>query len=87
MRIDKISHTEHFGSVTLSREELILIANAVYSKFIKDVKEPKETVSKLYSSIIIARDLVDYGGLDSFSIESLAKLHGLIEREEDGSEN
>ena len=87
MRIDKISHIEHFGSVTLSREELILITNAVYGKFIKDVKEPKKTASKLYSSLVIACDLVDYSGLDSFSIESLAKLHGLIEREKDGSES
>lgn len=78
MRINGIKANE--VNVILSADELTMFANLMYyyKKNWKDGKEmskPNERFYGTYAQILTARDLCQYGHLDSFTLDRLLELN------------
>lgn len=77
MRINEVQNKK--VNVTLDSDELVLIGNLMYFyetnlKLVEpDNSGPTTKFHELYSSVILARDLCQYGGLDSFSMKHMVK--------------
>lgn len=77
MRINEIRSKE--VDVTLSAGELVMLGNIMYfyEKNLKaiepDSREPNEQFHDLNAAVIIARDLSQYGNLDSFSLKKIVQ--------------
>lgn len=77
MRINEIRKKE--VNVTLNADELVMLGNLMY--FYEKNKEtiepgkkpPNAAFHDLNASVIIARDLCQYGGLDSFSLKHIVR--------------
>lgn len=77
MRINEVRNKE--VDATLDADELVLISNLMhfYEKNLKTIeptsRKPNEKFHELNASVIIARDLCQYGNLDSFSLKCIVK--------------
>lgn len=74
MVIENISKEKRRVTISLSSDELVKIGNVMHlaendEKFSKD-----ELFFMLYSDIVLARDICQYGHLDSFSYGRVAEL-------------
>lgn len=68
MHIEKIEH-DNFVETKLDAEEVKCLCEALYSAYYDNEDNP--IFSKLYSELIIARDLCLYGHLDNFGIANV----------------
>lgn len=68
MNIEKIEHDDCVN-VTLDTEEVKCLCEALYGAFYDNEDNP--VFRKLYSELIIARDICLYGHLDDFGIASV----------------
>lgn len=76
MRINSVGDNK--ADISLNAEELGMLANVLYfyekySASEKDFKKPNEVFHNLSAQIIIARDICQYGHLDSFSTSCVIK--------------
>ena len=70
MNIQKISKKKREAIVSLSADELVKICNALYGA---EDSHKNELYYRLYSDMTIARDLCQYGHIDDFCLEQIAK--------------
>ena len=70
MNIQKISKKKREAIVSLSADELVKICNALYN--VEDSHKNK-LYYKLYSDLMIARDMCQYGHIDNFCFEQITK--------------
>lgn len=103
MRINEVRDRK--VDVTLDADELVLMGNIMhfYEKNIQaqepDSREPNAKFHEMNASVIIARDLCQYGNLDTFSIKhmvrhkiaanpgtGLAKFCEALKKEEEGKD-
>lgn len=80
MRINEVRTRE--ADVTLNADELVMIHNMLYfySRFHHmdpDASKPGQRFHELYIDVNIAKDLCQYGHLDSFSIDQLI-MHSIM---------
>lgn len=78
MRINGIKANE--VNVTLTADELTMFANLMYYykknwNNVKDASKPNERFYGTYAQILTARDLCQYGHLDSFTLDRLLELN------------
>lgn len=74
MNIKKISKEDNEVIVSLSTDELVKICNVLYNAKEDD---KNELYYKLYSEMMIARDMCQYGHIDNFCISRIVKCRGL----------
>lgn len=78
MNIQNISKEERQVTVTLNADELVAICNAMYScKAQKDMQN--DLFYRLYSDMMIARDLCQYGHIDQFCLDCINDCRGKIQ--------
>lgn len=75
MNIKSISKKDKEVIVSLSSDELVKLGNVLYNAKEED---KNRLYYKLYGEIIIARDLSQYGQIDGFSFERIAKCREKI---------
>lgn len=71
MNIQRISKYEREVTVDLSADDLVMICNALHYQF--NEKEDKENFCRLYSDMMMARDLCQYGQVDDFCLQNIIK--------------
>lgn len=82
MNIQNISKTDKKVVVELNSDDLINICNALYAVF--DKEKGRSRFLQLYSDLMMARDLCQYGHLDDFSLQSIVKCRNSSEQGLDG---
>ena len=70
MNIQSISKKDREVTVTLSADELVKICNLLYSTA---DNEKNDLYYNLYSEMMIARDMCQYGHIDNFCLENIVK--------------
>lgn len=70
MNIQKISKKKREVVVSLSADELVKICNALYN--VED-SHKNELYYKLYSEMMISRDMCQYGHIDDSCLEQVTK--------------
>ena len=83
MNIKKIEHDDCVN-VTLDTEEVKCLCEAFYGAFYDNEDNP--VFRKLYSELIIARDICLYGHLDDFSIASVVSCKDIKKISEQAKE-
>ena len=76
MNIEKISKENREVTVRLDADELVLICNAFYVQY--KGKGSEDSFFKLYSDMMIARDLCQYGNIDNFCLRNIIKCRNEI---------
>ncbi len=80
MNIQSISKRDREVTVELSADDLIIICNALYAK--SKEERDNDYFMQLYSDMMMARDLCQYGHVDDFClhniVKSRSKLRGLL---------
>lgn len=76
MNITSISKEDREVKVSLTADELILLCNMIHEQ--QKEKDNDEKLLQLYSEMMIARDLCQYGNLDNFSLQSIVKCRNSI---------
>ena len=79
MDIKKLSKEERMAIVELSADDLVMICNALYGQY--EEKKDNENFSRLYSDMMIARDLCQYGHIDNFCLSRINKSRNAVENE------
>lgn len=74
MNIQNISKKDSEVIVSLSADELVKICNVLYNA--KD-EDKNALYLKLYSEMMIARDMCQYGHIDDFCLSRIVKCRGL----------
>lgn len=74
MKIENISKKNNEVNVTLSSEELVKICNALFA--IRHDCKDNPIYHRLYSDMVIARDLSQYGQLNNCSIAKIVEQRG-----------
>lgn len=74
MNISSISKKDKEVVVSLSADELVKLCNVLYSTKEED---KNELYHKLYSEMMIARDMCQYGHIDNFCLASIVKCRGI----------
>lgn len=82
MNIQNISKTDKKVVVELNSDDLVNICNSLYATYDRDKKNPR--FLQLYSDLMMARDLCQYGHLDDFSLQSIVKCRNSSEQGLDG---
>ena len=77
---EKILKEEGEVTVVLSSAELVTICNAFYAVLNKDkdVDFNKRSTSKLYSEMIIANSICQYGHIDDFDLNQIVKHRKVV---------
>ena len=75
MEILNISKKEREVVVTLNSDELVKLCNTMYNAKESD---KNNLFYKLYSELMIARDLSQYGHIDDFCLERIIENRGKI---------
>lgn len=70
MNIQSMSKKERSVTMELSADELVMICNALYGQSKTDKKNEK--FLQLYSDMMMARDLCQYGHVDNFCLHRIA---------------
>ena len=82
MNIENISKEKGEVLVRLSKDNLVVICNALY----RQTQENKENILQLYSDMMMARDLCQYGHVDNFCLHNIVKcrseLRGLLSEDD-----
>lgn len=76
MNIQNISKEKKEATIKLSADDLVIICNALYAQF--DEKKEKENFLQLYSDVMMARDLCQYGHVDDFCLSNIVKCRNSI---------
>lgn len=80
MNIQSISKRDREVTVELSADDLIIICNALYAQ--SKEERDNDYFMQLYSDMMMARDLCQYGHVDDFClhniVKSRSKLRGLL---------
>lgn len=71
MNIQTISKEKRKVTVELTADDLVTICNALYAQ--SDEKKHYETFMQLYSDMMMARDLCQYGHVDNFCLHNIVK--------------
>lgn len=71
MNIHTISKENKNVTVELTADDLVIICNALYAQ--SDEKKQHETFMQLYSDMMMARDLCQYGHVDNFCLHNIVK--------------
>ncbi len=74
MNIQNISKKDSEVTVSLSADELVKICNVLYNTKEDD---KNELYYKLYSEMMIARDMCQYGHIDNFCLSRIVSCRGL----------
>lgn len=70
MKIENISKSNEQVTMTLNKDELVLLCNTMYYAEKASVDEVKrELFHKVYADLIIAKDLCQYGHIDDFDFK------------------
>lgn len=84
MNIQNISKEKRNVIVELEADDLVMICNALYSQL--EEKKNREPFLQLYSDMMMARDLCQYGHVDDFCLHNIVKcrneLRGLLSKED-----
>lgn len=84
MVIKEMSKEKREVTVELTADELVLLENALYQQYkIKNDKN-KENLLKLYSDVITAENLCQYGHIDNFALHNIVKLRNDVGEGLDG---
>lgn len=75
MDIQNISKKDSSVTVELTADDLVLICNAMHAQ---QNDKSKEKFLRLYSDMMIARDLCQYGHLDNFVLHRIATCRNEI---------
>lgn len=76
MNIENISKEKGEVLVKLSATDLVAICNALYRQ--TKEQENKENILQLYSDMMMARDLCQYGHIDDFCLRNIVRCRGGI---------
>lgn len=84
MNIQTISKEKREVMVELTANDLAIICNALYAQL--GEKKHSDTFMQLYSDMMMARDLCQYGHVDDFCLHNIVKcrseLKGLLSEED-----
>lgn len=88
MNIQNISKKERSVTVELSADDLVMICNALYGQ--SETEKKNERFLQLYSDMMMARDLCQYGHVDNFCLHRIAicrngigeGLNGVLSKED-----
>lgn len=70
MNIQSISKNEKV-TIDLSPDDLVIICNAMYCQ--PDEVKNKKSFCTIYSDMMMARDLCQYGHIDDFCLQNIVK--------------
>jgi hypothetical protein len=76
MNIENISKEKGEVLVRLSKDDLVGICNALYRQ--TEEQENKENILQLYSDMMMARDLCQYGHIDDFCLQNIVRYRSGI---------
>lgn len=76
MNIQNISKENKETVVKLSADDLTIICNALYAQLPESQKN--ERLLQLYSDMMIARDLCQYGHIDNFCLQNVVQCRNSI---------
>lgn len=76
MNIQNISKNKREIMTELSADDLVIICNALYSQLAE--KRGDENFLRLYSDMMMARDLCQYGHVDNFCLSNIVKCRNNI---------
>ena len=82
MNIQNISKDKGKTTIELSADELVIICNALYSQL--DEKKDSDRFLQLYSDMMLARDLCQYGHVDNFCLSNIVECRNSMENGLDG---
>lgn len=82
MNIQNISKDKREATIELSADDLVIICNALYSQL--DEKKSDEKFFQLYSDMMMARDICQYGHVDNFCLHNIVKCRNSVENGLDG---
>ncbi len=82
MNIQNISKDKREATIELSADDLVIICNALYSQL--DEKKSDEKFLQLYSDMMMARDICQYGHVDNFCLHNIVKCRNSVENGLDG---
>ena len=71
MNIQNISKEKRNVIVELEADDLVMICNALYSQL--EEKNNNDNFLQLYSDMMMARDLCQYGHIDNFCLSNIVK--------------
>lgn len=71
MNIHTISKENKNVTVELTADDLVTICNALYAQ--SNEKKHNDTFMQLYSNMMMARDLCQYGHIDDFCLHNIVK--------------
>lgn len=84
MNIQSISKRDREVTVELSADDLIIICNALYAQ--SSEEKDNDYFMQLYSDMMMARDLCQYGHVDNFCLHNIVKcrseLRGLLSEDD-----
>lgn len=84
MNIQNISKENREVIVELSADDLVIICNALYAQ--SSEKKDTDYFMELYSNMMMARDLCQYGHVDDFCLHNIVRcrsgLRGLLSDED-----
>lgn len=84
MNIQNISKENREVTVELSADDLVIICNALYAQ--SSEKKDNDYFMQLYSDMMMARDLCQYGHVDNFCLHNIVKcrseLRGLLSEDD-----
>lgn len=84
MNIQTISKEKREVMVELTAGDLVIICNALYAQL--GEKKYNDTFMQLYSDIMMARDLCQYGHVDDFCLHNIVKcrsgLRGVLSKDD-----
>ena len=84
MNIQTISKAKREVMVELTADDLVIICNALYAQ--SGEKKNNDYFMQLYSDMMMARDLCQYGHIDDFCLHNIVKsrseLRGLLSEDD-----
>lgn len=83
MNIQNISKEKRNVIVELEADDLVIICNALYYSQLEE-KKCSEKFLQLYSDMMMARDLCQYGHIDNFCLKNIVKCRNDIGKGLDG---
>ena len=81
MNIERVSKLERNATVVLNSSELVTLCNLLYEA--TKEKDARVEHFQLYSDLMIARDLSQYGGIDGFCLGQILKCRERLGEKED----
>lgn len=76
MEIESILKQQREVNISLSADDLVIICNALYLQL--GEKKDNENFLQLYSDMMMARDLCQYGHVDNFCLHNIVKCRNGI---------